>query len=163
VEPDVHPDLTALSFLLGTWRGSGRGEYPTIEPFSYDEEVVVEHVGEPFLLYRQSSWSVDEREPLHLERGFLRPGPGPGRGEVELCLAHPIGLTEIAHGGVDGSTLELSTDRDGVVGRTRTGLKVAALSRTYRVGGGRLSYELFMATERTPNTLHLRGELRRAP
>jgi len=107
VEPDVHPDLTALSFLLGTWRGSGRGEYPTIEPFPYDEEVVVGHVGEPFLLYRQASWSGVDREPLHLECGFLRPGSN--HREVELCLAHPIGLTEIAHGNVDGSTLELST------------------------------------------------------
>jgi hypothetical protein len=161
VEPDVHPDLIALSFLLGTWRGSGRGEYPTIDPFPYGEEVVVEQVGEPFLLYRQASWSADDREPLHFERGFLRPGPDPG--EVELCLAHPIGLTEIAHGCVDGSTLELSTDRDGVVGRTRTGLEVTALTRSYRVDGDRLTYELFMATELTPNALHLRGELRREP
>ncbi|HEY6680349.1 MAG TPA: heme-binding beta-barrel domain-containing protein, partial [Actinomycetota bacterium] len=61
------------------------------------------------------------------------------------------------------STLGLSTDRDGVVGRTRTGLEVTALSRTYRVEGDRLTYELFMATERTTNTLHLRGELRRVP
>jgi len=161
VETDVHPDVAALSFLLGTWRGSGRGEYPTIDPFPYDEEVVVEHVGEPFLLYQEASWSVDDREPLHLERGFLRPGPD--RGDVELCLAHPIGLTEIAHGNVDGSTMELSTDRDGFVGRTRTGLEVTALSRTYRVEADRLTYELFMETERTPNTLHLRGELRRVP
>ncbi|MDP9300438.1 MAG: FABP family protein [Actinomycetota bacterium] len=159
MELDVHPDLTALSFLPGTWRGSGRGEYPTIDPFSYDEEVVVEHVGDPFLLYLRSSWSADDREPLHLERGFIRPGPA--RGEVELCLADPIGLTEIAHGIVNGGTLDLSTDRDGVVGRTRTGLEVTALSRTYRVDGDRLTYELFMATERTANTLHLRGELRR--
>ena len=74
----MHPDLAALTFLLGTWRGSGRGEYPTIDPFPYDEEVVVEHVEEPFLLYRQSSWSPDDGEPLHLERGFLRPGSAPG-------------------------------------------------------------------------------------
>ena len=161
METDVHPDVAALSFLLGTWRGSGRGEYPTIDPFPYDEEVVVEHVGEPFLLYQEASWSVDDREPLHLERGFLRPGPD--RGEVELCLAHPIGLTEIAHGSVDGSTLALSTEGDGSLGRTRTGLDVMALSRTYRVDGDRLTYELFMTTERTPNTLHLRGELRRVP
>lgn len=40
---------------------------------------------------------------------------------------------------------------------------MTALSRTYRVEGGRLTYELFMTTERTPNTLHLRGELRRVP
>jgi hypothetical protein len=40
---------------------------------------------------------------------------------------------------------------------------VTALSRRYRVEGDRLAYELFMTTERTPNTLHLRGELGRAP
>ena len=159
MELDVHPDLAELSFLLGTWRGSGRGQYPTIEQFSYGEEVVVEHVGEPYLLYRQSSWGSDGREPLHLERGFIRPGGTPG--EVELCLAHPLGLTEIAHGRVDGPTLELSTDRDGVVGRTRTGLEVTALTRTYRVDGDRLTYELFMATEDTAMSLHLRGTLRR--
>jgi len=161
VKLDVHPDLAALSFLLGTWRGSGRGEYPTIDPFPYDEEIVVEHVGEPYLLYRQSSWSPDDGEALHLERGFLRRGSAPG--EVELCLAHPIGLTEIAHGVVDGPTVELSTDREGVVGRTRTGLEVTALSRTYRADRDRLTYELFMATESTANALHLRAELRRLP
>src|SRR5207244_8375384 len=77
VELYVHPDLAALSFLLGTWRGSGRGEYPTIDPFPYDRGVVAEHVGEPFWLYGHSSWSPDDRKPLLLGRGSRGPGCAP--------------------------------------------------------------------------------------
>jgi hypothetical protein len=161
VDAAPHADLSELAFLLGTWEGGGRGEYPTIEPFDYDEEITIEHVGDPFLLYRQESWLSSDRSPLHFERGFLRPGTDPG--EVELCLAHPIGLTEIAHGTVEGTSIETATDRDGSVGRTRSGSAVKHLSRRYEVEGDILTYELFMQTDGTPMSLHLRGTLRRRP
>jgi THAP4-like, heme-binding beta-barrel domain len=161
VDAAPHADLSKLAFLLGTWHGGGRGEYPTIESFDYDEEIEIEHVGDPFLLYRQSSWLSSDRSPLHFEQGFLRPGTE--LGEVELCLAHPLGLTEIAHGTVDGTSIEISTDRDGVVGRTRSGSAVRHLSRRYEVERDILTYELFMETDGTPMSLHLRGTLRRRP
>jgi hypothetical protein len=160
VDPAPHADLSSLAFLLGTWEGGGRGEYPTIDAFDYDEEIQIEHVGDPFLLYRQESWLSGERAPLHFERGFIRPGGEPG--EVELCLAHPLGLTEVAHGVVDGSSIDLSTDGGGgSVGRTRSGSAVTGLTRSYRVENDILTYELFMATDATPMALHLRGTLRR--
>jgi hypothetical protein len=152
------PKLRPLSFLVGTWRGGGRGEFPTIDGFDYGEDMVFEHVGDPFLLYTQRSWLASDGTPLHFERGFLRPGAG--EGEVELALAHPLGLTEISEGRVEGTTLVLTTRE---VGRTSTGMAVRALARRYRVDGDALHYELDMATDETPMTRHLTAELRRLP
>jgi len=155
---EVHPNVTPLAFLLGTWRGTGRGRYPTIEPFGFAEEIVIEHVGDPFLLYRQSSWAEDG-VPLHFERGFLRMGATAD--EVELCLAHPLGLTEVSHGHLEGTTIRCTTDGGGAVGRSRTGSDVTSLTRRYRVDGDRLRYELDMGTERTSETMHTGSDLRR--
>jgi len=157
--PTLHDDLRSLRFLLGTWRGTGTGDYPTIEPFDYREELVFEHVGEPFLLYRQESWDVTTGDVVHVERGFFRPGATDG--SVELCLAHPLGLTEIAHGTVDDGSLTLEAGPE-QIGRTATGLDVARVLRRYRVADDTLTYELDMATDRTPLTWHLAATLERS-
>ena len=153
--PELHRDLQPLAFLLGTWRGEGTGEYPTIEAFAYEEEMRFEHVGDTFLLYQQSSWSPSDGAPIHFERGFLRPG-GPGR--IEFTLAHPIGLTEIAEGTLDGTAFELTSTG---VGRTATGLSATALIRRYRVDGDVMRYRTDMATDETAMALHLEAELHR--
>lgn len=156
-EPALHPDVEPFAFLLGTWRGAGSGEYPTIDAFRYGEELRFEHVGDPFLLYAQRSWLLDDQVPLHFERGFLRPGSRPG--EVELTLAHPLGLTEIAEGTIRGTRIDVASIS---LGSTSTGAPVTRLERHIEVDGDRLRYELRMATAEVLLTRHLVGELRRA-
>jgi hypothetical protein len=155
---ELHDDVASLAFLLGTWSGEGTGSYPTIEPFSYRETLRFDHVGEPYLLYVQESWSP-LGEPVHFERGFLRPGADPG--DVELVLAHPIGVTEIAYGRLDDGDLRMSA-KNATIGRSATGSDVQGLERRYRVDGDALTYELDMAAGTTPMTLHLAASLRRS-
>jgi hypothetical protein len=143
-----------LAFLLGKWSGEGEGEYPGVDPFRYREELTFDHVGDAFLLLTESSWTLGG-EPLHFERGTLRPvGPG----AVDLTLAHPIGVAEVAEGTLDGTTVSLRST--GIV-RTPTGSPVTEVGRRYRVEDGELRYELDMATESVARTFHVRATLGR--
>src|SRR6058998_1208957 len=90
--PPLHPDVLPLAGLVGTWRGEGAGEYPTITPFRYSEEVTFRSTGKPFLAYEQRTWALDDGRPLHSEMGFWRPQPGGG---LEVVLAHPTGVVEV--------------------------------------------------------------------
>ena len=147
--------LEPLAFLLGTWRGEGDGVYPGIEPFRYTEELSFEHVGDPFLLVTESSWAPDG-SPLHFERGTLRPV---GDGGVDLTLAHPIGVAEVAEGTVEGTTVTVAST---AIVRTATGSPVTEVARRYRREGDLLSYELDMALEGIERTFHVRATLYRA-
>lgn len=156
---DLHPDLEALAPLLGTWAGRGAGEYPTIQPFEYLEEVVFSHVGKPFLAYAQKTKAVADGKPLHAETGYLRvPEPG----HVELVLAHPSGITEIEVGSYvltgDVIEIELATTS---VGLTPTAKEVSALGRSFRVDGDQLSYSVQMGAVGQPLQHHLAAVLQR--
>src|SRR5260370_37163862 len=89
--PPEHPAIAPLSFLLGRWRGTGKGDYPTIKAFDFLQEVTFSHIGKPYLIYTSRSWRLagdeegqlkrDEHgelvrlEPLAVEAGFWRPHP----------------------------------------------------------------------------------------
>jgi THAP4-like, heme-binding beta-barrel domain len=156
---DLHPGVAALAPLLGTWSGRGEGEYPTIEPFGYFEEVTFSHVGKPFLVYGQRTKANDDGRPLHAETGYLRM-PSPDR--VELVLAHPTGITEIQEGTLSaaGTTLELEFTAT-AIGRTASAKEVTALSRSIRVDGDKLTYTLRMGAVGQPLQHHLAATLHR--
>lgn len=91
----IHEFVKPYEFLLGTWEGSGRGHYSTIESFEYLETVTFSAIpGKPFVRYEQKTTSHDGA-PMHTETGYFRPQAG---GHVEFVIAQPMGQTELLEG-----------------------------------------------------------------
>ncbi len=154
--PPLHPDIAHLAFLLGHWTGGGSGHYPTISNFEYREQVWFEHVGKPFIAYRQATRDATTGSPLHAESGYLRPV---GSDHVELVLAQPSGIIEIHEGRIDGTTIALSST---TVVTTATAKEVTAVERTIVVDHDDLTYDLSMAAVGLPLQHHLSARLARS-
>ncbi|MGZ5390114.1 MAG: FABP family protein [Aeromicrobium sp.] len=159
IPADLHADLVPLAWLLGSWHGNGRGEYPTIEPFAFEQDVAFAHDSRPFLHYFSRAWITDDEgnriRPGALETGFLRPTADKG---VELILAHPTGYAEVWYGTIDGPRLTLTTD---IVARTHTAKEYTAGQRMYGLVEGDLMYAFDMAAEGQELQSHLWGRLKR--
>ncbi|MGX9788892.1 peroxynitrite isomerase [Mycobacterium sp. MMS18-G62] len=157
----LHPDVALLGPLLGSWAGQGAGEYPTIEPFHYLEEITFGHIGKPFLTYIQRTKSTDDGRPLHGETGYVRV-PSPGR--VEWILAHPTGVTEIEEGtfSVDETTIEMDLMAS-AIGMSDSAKHISAMCRAIRIVGDELTYTLRMAAVGRPLQHHLTATLHRKP
>ena len=155
---ELNPMCLPLAPLLGTWRGTGRGSYPTIDDFDYTEELVFGHVGKPFLSMVQRSRDLMTGEPLHGEAGYLRALPD---GVVELTVAQPSGIVEVDVGTAtqtsDGLVVELESAR---VGLTPSAKSVTAVRRRLCLAGATLVSELWMAAVGEADLIHhVRAEL----
>lgn len=151
---EMHPAIERLAFLLGTWRGTGHGDYPTIEGFNYEETVVFEHFGKPFVAYGQKTKGADGG-PLHTEAGYIRPVDD---GSVELVIAQPSGLVEVHTGVATGQRLEFSSQ---LVGRTQSAKRVDQVGRIIEVSGEVMTNELRMSAVGEPYQWHLSASLNR--
>jgi len=91
-----------LRLLIGEWSGTGRGEFPTIEPFEYLETILFTGDHRPFLHYEQKTSRKNagqtEYIPSHWESGFLRLLPTE---EVELVNTQGSGRLERLAGSLE--------------------------------------------------------------
>jgi hypothetical protein len=171
IGPDLHPALRPLLPLVGVWRGTGRGGYPTIADFDYGQQVRFAHDGRPFLHYESRAWLLDPDgavlRPAAREVGWWRPGAA--EGEFEVLLAHPTGIVEIYLGRMQARSgaspgaepwvqWELSTD---AVTRAATAKDVTGNRRRYGIVDGALLYAVDMAAVGQPLTPHLTARLER--
>ena len=158
-DPDLHPALQPLSFLLGRWEGAGIVGYPTIESARFGQELSFTHNGKPFLIYSSRTWKLDQEGqlgiPLATETGYWRPQQD---GQVEVVLAHPTGIAEIYLGQITGTKIEMATD---AVMRTSTAKEVTAGRRLYGLIGADLGYAYDMAAVGQPLQPHVSAQLKR--
>ena len=165
----VHPDHVSLLFskiqpLIGTWVGIGKGKFPTIDSFTYREQLRIwsrEH--EPYLLYEQSADIIDEAgnavRPSHWESGVIRPLED---GTIEISNVQNSGRVEVLTGktelgdSLDKFSLEfwhkiLENDQ-----------RMVKSSRRFDLEGNTLRYEMCMATSKVSDlTFHLEAFLKR--
>lgn len=156
---DLHPDVIDLAPLLGTWEGSGSGEYPTIDDFSYLESVTFGHVGKPFIAYTQRTRHPESGLPMHAESGYWRV---PAAGRLEIVMAQPTGLTEIYEGSITRRGDVLVLDGASIsVGATSTAKEVTLTERTFEIIGDELRYTFRMAAVGQRLQHHLAATLHR--
>ncbi len=161
---EMHPDIASLKFLLGTWSGTGTGEYPTIPAFAYNETITFSHTGKPYLLYTQATTHAEDGRALHAETGYWRL---PTTEHMEILLAHPTGFAEVLEG-----TFDKHADRGGVVdvkstsvGRTKTSKEVKQTERVFTIdltgAVPSLTYTVSMRGVGVPMRSHLTATLTR--
>src|ERR1700689_841226 len=146
-EPEPHPAIAPLAFLLGWWEGAGVVGYPTIESVNFGQELSFSHNGKPFLIYSSRTWLLEADgtigRPLAMEVGFWRPQPD----NREVYVGH-----------IDGTKIELVTD---AVIRTATAKEVTAGKRLYGLIGADLGYAYDMAAVGQPLQPHVSAQLKR--
>jgi len=116
IPTDLTPELVPLSWLLGTWEGTGRLGAGEGDDAHFAQRVAFSQNGLPYLEYRAESWLVDEDgtrlRPLTVETGFWaldRPrveadgGPGMVPADIVPALRSAGEVEELrnASGGFD--------------------------------------------------------------
>jgi len=156
---ELHPMIISLAPILGVWRGRGEGHYPTIDDFSYLEELTFGHVGKPFVAMAQKTRDASTELPLHAESGYFRPQDD---GTVELVLAQPSGILEVLVGPInstdDGVQLDLASVS---VHLSPSAKSVTGTRRRYVVSGHSMVFDMWMAAVGEPLTHHLSARLDR--
>ena len=150
-----------LQLLIGEWSGTGRGEFPTIEPFEYLETIRFSSDGRPFIHYEQKtkrrSMGQTDYIPSHWESGFIRLLPN---GKVELVNVQGGGRLERLTG-------SLEQTETGMILRLQSTAflndpRMLKTSRTIILEGDSLHYILEMHTTVIPQRAqHLEARLNR--
>jgi hypothetical protein len=159
IPDNLHPDCAPIAWLLGTWRGNGHGDYPTIEKFQFGQECIFTHDGRSFFHYMSRSWEVDDTggkiRDRAIETGFIR---AKADGSLEWLLTHSSGFVEIWYGRAEIGTprLEMTTD---AVARTQTAKEYTSGHRLYGMVEGDLLWAYDMAAMGQPLQPHLWGRL----
>ena len=149
-----------LQQLVGTWEGTGKGDFPTIDPFTYREVLEVHGGQEDGLLhYQQRTWRQEDGQEVdsHRETGFIGLSDNQA---VEILNAQGSDRVEVLRGDVEVRGNAFLLDLHSVV--LAHDERMIRSWRRLQVEGEVLSYSMGMATKQVPGgTTHLTARLTR--
>ena len=133
-----------LDLLEGTWKGEGRGYFPTVTSFDYRETLTFTRRNENTLAYEQRTQKrydgSTEYLESHWENGFIRILEN---GELELVSAQ-IGRSEVLIGTIE--TTETLTRIHYVSKIITNDPRMISSARIFELEGNTLRYEMEMHT-----------------
>ena len=149
--------------MQGSWQGTGKGAYPTITPFEYEEHLHFEvNLAYPLIHYEQKTVLLPDRQPSHWESGFIRVLEN---GAIEISNSQDSGRVEVLRGFLN---LETLADRELLIEFNHVAIahdpRVVQTRRIFSLRGDVLRYQKFMATHTTPQPKlqqHLEAVLRK--
>jgi hypothetical protein len=150
-----------LGLLEGTWRGEGRGGYPTVTSFDYRETLVFTRRDEKTLAYEQRTQKHydggTEYLQSHWESGFISILEN---NEMQLVNIQIGGRSEILVGSVESLDAMF---RIHFVSKTLSNdPRMISSARTFELEGDILRYEMEMQTTKVnQSTPHLKIILQR--
>ena len=152
--------LQLFTVLEGTWKGKGRGQFPTVTSFDYHETLTFTRRDEKTLAYEQRAQKHYDGQTewleSHWENGFIRILEN---GELELTSVQ-IGRTEVLAGSIESID---NLFRIHFVSKTiANDPRMISSARTFELDGDTLRYEMEMHTTAVNrSTKHLGIVLRR--
>lgn len=142
-----------LTLLAGTWKGEGRGEFPTVTSFDYRETLTFTRRNEKILSYEQRTQKhydgQTEYLESHWENGFLRILEN---GDLELVNTQSSGRGEALVGQIE--TVEPFVRLRFASKAFMNDTRMVSSARTFELEGDTLRYEMEMQTTQVNQSTH---------
>ncbi len=151
-----------LHFLLGTWKGNGKGKFTTITSFEYREVLTFSIDGLNDLIhYEQKTWLTHNETPSHWESGFIKPVENE-ENYFEISNSQDSGRVEVLKGEL-ASSGELH-NLHFKMKLIQNDPRMVNSERIFTINQNELSYVMKMTTKNTPeHQQHLASLLKRQP
>jgi hypothetical protein len=136
--PDgLSPEVYALAWLVGRWRGEGVIEYPGIGKKTFVQDLVFDHDGGPYLRFESTLRVLDDAVPDKLPDPGEWPAPVPDPTEPESADPAPAESADVAAAGTVWSTetgyWRVSSDRPDGLEDDRHALEVLVADASGRI------------------------------
>jgi hypothetical protein len=148
-----------LGCLLGRWDGTGSGEFPTLDSFTYREQLDMNECGGSVVHYVQQTWRLVDGVEVgsHIETGFINVRED---NSVEWLNAQGSDRVEVLQGRWTFTNDVASIDVESVVFAHDD--RMIRSWRNMTINGHELSYVMGMATNTVPHgAMHLTAMLQR--